>query len=120
MAGARLKLVQPADVVGVPVRRDGDQRLVDELGHRRAQWRDAHPGIDEHIGVAAAHVPGVAAPDVVHVRLGEHRDAVIEAGNCEPAFCDPHDAPARRCDDGTANLTPAPVSLPIYKDEAAA
>jgi hypothetical protein len=56
-----LELVEAADVVVVDVGRDRDERLLDEVGDRRADRGDADPGVDEEVAIATADVPEIAA-----------------------------------------------------------
>src|SRR5258708_36802995 len=69
VAGPLVELVQPADVVVMPVGRSGHETVIDEVGDLRTKADHPEAGIDQEIAVAAPDVPDVAAHGRVGVRL---------------------------------------------------
>jgi hypothetical protein len=91
MGQALVELVQPAHVVGVRMRGDGEDgppgaRCVPL--ERRPQRSDAVACVDDEVGVATPHVEGVRLQEDVDVRLPQPHDPVPERLGREPVACD--------------------------------
>src|SRR6266481_2629640 len=85
---AVLELEMAADMVGMSMRRDGDDRLLEKVPRRLAQADDAHAGIDHEVAVAPPDVPDVAAHERHDIGLPEQGDRIVDTACLEPAFGD--------------------------------
>ena len=85
------ELVMAADVIVVAVRRDGGDRLVDEIRQLVGQAHQTHPGVDDQIAIAAADVPDVAAHQRDDVRFPQQGDRIVDRGPIEPVISDRQD-----------------------------
>ena len=85
---ALLELEVRAHVIEMAVARHAENRLFAEQGDVLAQGRHAHPGIEQQIPVAAAHVPDVAAYVGIDVRFPDQGHVVAEAPRPVPGLRD--------------------------------
>ena len=67
------------------VRRDGDERPLEQVFLGIMQARNAHAGINEEVGVATPHMPNIAAAYRVDMGFPQDRDVVVNAFAFEPA-----------------------------------
>jgi len=68
--------VVASDVITVAVCGDGDHRLVEQVGQLVDEARHAHAGVDDHVAVATADVPDVAAHQLDHVWFPQQGDVI--------------------------------------------
>jgi hypothetical protein len=89
MHAAVVELVQAADVIEVPVRRDRDHRRAHRDGvHHREQRPHAVREVHDQIGVATRQMPHVGLQQVVDVGFPEAGDAVPGVLRREPGVRD--------------------------------
>src|SRR5262249_14117833 len=77
-----------ARMVEMRVGRDRRERLLEEIARRGREAGDAEPGIDQHVALAAADVPDVAAEEPMDMRLPEEGHAILDGLALEPAIGD--------------------------------
>src|SRR5215510_2408487 len=79
------ELVMTADMVIVPVRRNRDDRLVDQAGELARDAAHAHPRVHDQVTVPPRDKPDVTAHQRDNVRLDHPDQGVIDACCFEPA-----------------------------------
>jgi hypothetical protein len=65
------EFVMAADMVEMRVAGDRETALFGHQRHMAAQADHPHPGIDQHVAVAAPHVPDVAAVEFLDERFAD-------------------------------------------------
>ena len=79
------KLVMPADVIGMRMRRDRRNFVPEEITACITQTDDAHTCIDHKIPIPPAHMPDIATHEGNNMRLPHDCDAVANAAALEPS-----------------------------------
>jgi hypothetical protein len=90
MDGHLVELVEPAGVVEVAVRRDRDDRPLEELGELLPERHDPEPGVDQRVPLAPADEEQVRAEEGIDVGLRDPDEAVVDHLVLEPAFRHAH------------------------------
>lgn len=84
MHRAALEFVVAADMVEMRVARHRDQVALRDERHPFTQRDDAHAAIDQHVAVAPADMPDIAAIEFLDIGLGNSGHVVVEATNAVP------------------------------------
>ncbi len=80
MDRAAFEFVVAADMVEMRVAGDGNQFALGDQRHPLAQRHDAHAAIDQHVSVAAPHMPDIAAVELLDKGFGDVGDIVQAPG----------------------------------------
>src|SRR3990167_6804777 len=89
MHQALAKFMVAGDMVEVAMAGHRQQRFLGEPGQLLTQADQARAGVDQHIALAALHMPHIAAVEGPYIGFVDQLYAVIQTVYCKPLFaCD--------------------------------
>ena len=77
------EFVMAADMIVMSMAGDGHAWLFGNQRHMLAKRHDAHAAIDQHIAIASAHMPDVAAIEFLDMRLTDIGDVIADAARLD-------------------------------------